>query len=217
MLAKALGGGVVPIGAIVFRESCFNDYYGYKHSSTFAGNALASRVGLKVLELLQQDNNELIKYVDHLGSNFSESLRNIKLEFPKLVKETRGRGFLLGIEFWCPRNRIGSPYYFLGLMAEQELLAGTISSYLLNVKKIRAAVTLSSSNTLRIEPPLIATKEMCDELIEAMRNILLSISQKGTGQLFAHLLGSYSSKTDIENQRFRPIIKLFLIFSQHTR
>lgn len=67
-------------------------------------------------------------------------------------------------------------------------MAGAISSYLLNVKHIRAAVTLSSSNTLRIEPPLIATREMCEAMVKAIEETVEFISRKGSAALFQHLV-----------------------------
>jgi HKD family nuclease len=63
-----------------------------------------------------------------------------------------------------------------------------VSSYLLNVKHIRAAVTLSSSNTLRIEPPLIATKEMCEYMLQSIEESVDFLAKKGSAALFQHLL-----------------------------
>ena len=51
-IAKALGGGVIPIGACLCTEEVYTDDFALKHSSTFAGNTLACRVGLKVIQQL---------------------------------------------------------------------------------------------------------------------------------------------------------------------
>ena len=45
VLAKALGGGMVPIGAVLYNDKTYNEYYAFKHSSTFSGNNLSTRVG----------------------------------------------------------------------------------------------------------------------------------------------------------------------------
>jgi hypothetical protein len=62
-LAKALGGGVMPIGACLSADAAYSEDFGLKHSSTFAGNSLACRVGIKVLDLLTEDKKKQLKEV----------------------------------------------------------------------------------------------------------------------------------------------------------
>ena len=63
LVAKALGGGVLPIGAVLYNANSYSDEFARNHSSTFAGNALACRVGLASLALLTADDGDLVEQV----------------------------------------------------------------------------------------------------------------------------------------------------------
>ena len=89
MLAKALSGGMIPIGAILYNDKCYNEYYAYKHSSTFAGNNLACKVGFKTLELLEKDEFSIVRHVKETGQYMKENLLKIQEKFPHLIKEVR--------------------------------------------------------------------------------------------------------------------------------
>jgi 4-aminobutyrate aminotransferase-like enzyme len=82
--------------------------------------------GYKVLELLQRDDFALIKQVNILGNNLKKQLEQTKERFPLLIKEVRGKGFLLGVEFTFPRQTLSSAHFLLGVMAEQELLVSAL-------------------------------------------------------------------------------------------
>lgn len=97
-LAKALGGGVVPIGAVLCRPTLISEGFALRHSSTFAGNALAARVGLRSLELLVRDDEALVRSVAELGAGLKQGLCEIQARHSEVVVDIRGRGFLLGLE-----------------------------------------------------------------------------------------------------------------------
>ncbi len=115
-----------------YTEKCYNDHFAFKHSSTFAGNTLACRVGmwcawltlagLKVLDLVSKDEFALVHHVHKLGDALMKSLLDLQKKFPLLIKEVRGKGFLIGIEFTFPRTYQPNHFFLLGVMAEQELL-----------------------------------------------------------------------------------------------
>ena len=81
-LAKALGGGIMPIGACLCTEEVYNEDFALKHSSTFAGNTLACRVGIKVLELLTRNNGQLLTEVTARGEYLLERLTVLQERFP---------------------------------------------------------------------------------------------------------------------------------------
>jgi len=92
-LAKALGGGVVHVGATVFRSDLDFKESGM-HSNTFGGNALASVVVTKVIELAKR----YLPNVKKLEPIFKESLEEIKDKYD-VVGDVRGLGLAWGIEF----------------------------------------------------------------------------------------------------------------------
>jgi len=188
ILAKALGGGLFPIGAMLCTEEAYTETFATKHSSTFAGNTLAARVGLRSLELLTRNNQELIKHVAETGAFLKAGLERLQQKYPHVLKRVRGRGFMLGLEIGVDRQTYGRTS-LLGVMAEQENLTPVLSSYLLNVCGLRVAPTLSGADVIRIEPPLIATKEDCQFAIDAVERMLTYLAQGNTAELISHLMG----------------------------
>ncbi len=186
VLAKALGGGIMPIGACLCSAEAYSEDFGLKHSSTFAGNSLACRVGLKVLDLLTNDHSALLKKVRIRGELLKAGLIELQKKYPYQIKTVRGRGLLLGLEFNMDRDHF--PGSLLGVMAEQELLTPAISSYLLNVKKIRVAPTLNGNAIIRIEPPLIISEAQCREALQGIDSMLEVLGQGSTARFLSYLV-----------------------------
>ena len=156
-LAKALGGGLIPIGAVLCTDDVYNEEFATKHSSTFAGNTIACRVGAKVVELLAANDQFLVKEAARKGSILKAGLEKIQAQYPDIIKGVRGRGLMLGLDFGSSREVY--PNSLLGIMAEQKVLTPIIASHLLNVGKVRVAPTLNGASVIRIEPPLIISDE----------------------------------------------------------
>lgn len=188
VLAKALGGGLVPIGAMLCTEEAYTEEFAMKHSSTFAGNTLAARVGLKALELLTRDDQALIRQVAENGALLKAGLEALQRKYPNVLRRVRGRGYMLGLEFGVDKDTYGRGS-LLGVMAEQENLTPVLSSYLLNVEGVRVAPTLNGASVIRIEPPLIATREQCQQVIESVDRMLGYLAMGNTAELIGHLLG----------------------------
>ncbi|EKP95021.1 aminotransferase class III-fold pyridoxal phosphate-dependent enzyme [Thermaerobacter subterraneus] len=185
-LAKALGGGLMPIGAVLCTEEVYTEEFATKHSSTFAGNTLACRAGLAALDLLTRDEQALVRHVAETGEYLRQGLLAIQRRHPRVIREVRGRGFMLGIQFGVDREAF--PGNLLGVMGEQELLTPVIASYLLNVEGLRVAPTLNGADVIRIEPPLIATRAECDYALAAIERVVELIDRDDTAALLRHLV-----------------------------
>lgn len=199
ILAKALGGGIVPIGATLCTEAAYSENFALKHSSTFAGNALAARAGLATLNLLTQDESALIKHVRREGSYLKTRLQDVQKKYPWLIKEIRGRGFMLGVQFTSDRSLWQEN--FLGIAAEQKELAQFVASYLLNVEGVRLAPTLNGGDVLRIQPPLNANREQCDYVLDAIERTVKIIASRQTGIFYKGIL----HKKTLPHDRFDPV------------
>ncbi len=199
VLAKALGGGIVPIGACLSSAKVYSEEFGMKHSSTFAANSLACRVGIRVLEMLTENENALIKAVEKRGRFLKSGLLKLRDKYPNLIKVVRGRGLMLGLEFNQDRNQY--PGSLLGVMAEQELLTPAISSYLLNVEKLRVAPTLNGNEVIRIEPPLTISEEQCSEALNRLDSMLKVLNQGNTARFLAFLV---RPEGDVNFPEFQP-------------
>ncbi|HYM68212.1 MAG TPA: aminotransferase class III-fold pyridoxal phosphate-dependent enzyme [bacterium] len=142
-MAKALGGGVIPIGAFVARPALWEEFQRqpYIHSSTFGGNPLACRAAIATLEVLVEE--RLAERAVTMGERFLARLREIQGRYPSVIRDVRGRGLLLGVEF------VHSDY---ALMVSAEAgHRGVITFY-----------TLNKPEVIRVAPPLTITPDLID-------------------------------------------------------
>ena len=195
-LAKALGGGLVPIGACLANDAAYNEDFALKHSSTFAGGALACRAGLAALEWLTRDDGSLLRNVQERGRQLMEGLQALARRYPHVIGEVRGRGLMLGIDFRLGREAFPpyGPGTLLPVMAEQEMLTPVIASYLLDVEGLRVAPTLNGQSVIRIEPPLIVTEEQCRQALDAIERVVSLVAEGRTDALVRHLVADEGSR-----------------------
>jgi acetylornithine/succinyldiaminopimelate/putrescine aminotransferase/predicted amino acid dehydrogenase len=186
-LAKALGGGLMPIGACLCTERVYNEEFAIRHSSTFAGNALACRAALATLDLLEKDDQAIVRHVAENGHTLKQELLKLQGRYPDLIRSVRGRGYLLGLELDVDSSALRDG--LAGYLADQKLLTYLVVSYLLNVHKIRLAPTASAESVLRIEPPLIAQWTHCRICLDALDLTFNILASGDTAQLIGHLIG----------------------------
>lgn len=149
--AKALGGGVMPIGAIIGTPRAWQGLIEapFLHTSTFGGNQLACAAGVAAINVIKEEN--LLERSAQTGAYLKEGLEKIAAEFPTVIKEIRGRGMMIGIEL----TKEGAGGMLMSLMID---------------KSIIVAYTLNNPKVIRMEPPLIMPKEVVDYVLEQFRD-----------------------------------------------
>tara|TARA_Y100000768_G_scaffold388812_1_gene387427 strand:+ start:4081 stop:5244 length:1164 start_codon:yes stop_codon:yes gene_type:complete len=147
-IAKGIGGGF-PIGAVLMTKKVANAMTPGTHGSTFGGNPLAMSVGYAVLE---QINNNLLKNVKLMSNYFMTQLKDIKKKYPKIIKEVRGVGLLIGLQLFNDQND------FIKKLMDNKLLT------------IRAA-----ENVVRILPPLNVKKKEIDLALKIIKKVCKNI------------------------------------------
>ncbi|MGK3648217.1 aminotransferase class III-fold pyridoxal phosphate-dependent enzyme [Pseudarthrobacter enclensis] len=185
-VAKALGGGLLPIGAVLSRSVVHSESFALRHTSTFAGGTLACRVGLAVLDRLAQP--QLLAGVAERSAQLLDGLRDIARRYPAVITDVRGRGLLIGVELSGNLDLTGDQG-LLGSLAEGGNLAMAVCSYLLDVEGLRLAPTLFGNTVLRVEPPLTVTADECDVLLAGMERAAAIVAAGDTAALLGHLLG----------------------------
>ncbi|KAH3665981.1 hypothetical protein OGAPHI_004170 [Ogataea philodendri] len=95
-MAKALGNGF-PIGATMITEAVEKTLNVGDHGTTYGGNPLGARIGLYVLD--QVSNFDFLRQVEEKSELFKVKLSELSEKFPEQIKEIRGEGLLLGVEF----------------------------------------------------------------------------------------------------------------------
>ncbi|HSV73491.1 MAG TPA: aminotransferase class III-fold pyridoxal phosphate-dependent enzyme [Chthonomonadales bacterium] len=150
-LAKALGGGVMPIGAVMGTPHIWEKTFGANpliHTSTFGGNPLACAAGLATVEVIVREG--LAERARVLGARLMEGLRAVQREHPGALVSVRGQGLMIGVEFEV-----------------EDYAELTING--MARRGIIAAYTLNNPRVIRFEPPLVVTDEQVDRAIGAFR------------------------------------------------
>ena len=149
-LAKALGGGF-PIGAVCAQDYVARYFEPGDHGSTFGGNPLACAAGLAVFRAFEEES--LVENSDYMGKYLIGNLNGLKMRYD-IIKEVRGSGLMIGIEF---NKEIAVD--IKNKMFERNILVG-------NVK----------SSIIRLLPPLIVKKKHVDLFCDALEDMLEEIS-----------------------------------------
>lgn len=147
ILGKALGGGLLPVSAVVAENEVMDVIQPGDHGSTFGGNPLACAVGVEAVKVLQDEN--LSEHSRKIGSYFLAELKNIK---SPAIKEVRGRGLMVGVEL-SPKANSAREY------CEKFLEEGILC------KDTR-------ENVIRFTPPLIITQGEIDWALDIIRRVL---------------------------------------------
>tara|TARA_B100001250_G_scaffold341229_1_gene309150 strand:+ start:472 stop:1638 length:1167 start_codon:yes stop_codon:yes gene_type:complete len=144
-IAKGIGGGF-PIGAVLMNKKVALGMIAGTHGSTFGGNPLAMSVGNSVIDIIS--NKEFLKNVKTLSRHFLLNLNEIKDKYPKIIKDIRGRGLLIGIQLHTNQEK------FIKKLMENKLLT------------IRAA-----ENVVRILPPLNVKKNEINQALKIIEKV----------------------------------------------
>ena len=198
LLAKALGGGMIPLGVCISSPRVWNDDFGNLHSSTFANNNMSAAVGLAVLEHLCQDDQAFIVEVERKGEYLLRSVQELARQYPESVREVRGQGLMVGLEFHDIQD-CGS--YELAFLLEQGGLTALLAGFLLNVCGIRLAPFLNHSMTLRLEPAFIVSYEEIDVMMDALRLLCEILEKRNYALLYRHLIGDLTKPKEIQDFR----------------
>lgn len=152
-VGKAFGGGIMPTGACIGTPRVWEKYIEnpFLMTTTFGGNPLAMAAAIATMEVIHSEH--LVEASREKGDYFLYRLKRLQASFPMIVKEARGLGLMLGLEFLS--NEVG--YRFsAGLFKRGVLVSGT----------------LVNARVIRIEPPLTITKEQIDTVLAIMRETL---------------------------------------------
>jgi acetylornithine/succinyldiaminopimelate/putrescine aminotransferase len=168
VLAKSLGGGIAKASAVLVRERRYRKDFELLHSSTFAKDSFSSLIALKVLELLEAEDGEAYRMAAERGERLTEVLTGLWKEYPDVIKEVRGRGLMLGVEF---QDQLDASSPAIRNIAEEGFLGFGIASYLLREHHIRTFPTASATTTLRLEPSIYLTDAEIEKLDTALHDL----------------------------------------------
>ena len=162
-VSKALGGGILPLGACVGTPDAmgFLDSMPLIHTSTFGGGGgggapLATAVGCEAIDVMRDE--DFPGQARRKGALLRDGLESVAQEFPEVISEVRGRGLMLGIE--TPREGVG----------------GMLMSQLMH-RRVLALWTLNNERVLRMIPPIVIHEETIAETIQTLRTCAAEVAQ----------------------------------------
>ena len=157
VVAKSLGGGVMPVGAIVGRAHVWKalEPNPFLHTSTFGGNPLACVAAIASLHVILRD--KLWEQAARKGERFMSALEDLRARYPNVLVRAQGKGLLIGMVF--PDNETGYK----------------VSSELFR-RGVLVAGTQIAATTVRIEPALTISNDLIDEVLKRLDDTFAAVS-----------------------------------------
>jgi acetylornithine/succinyldiaminopimelate/putrescine aminotransferase/predicted amino acid dehydrogenase len=184
VFAKSLGGGLVKIGALAVERERYREAFGVIHTSTFAEDDLSCRVALRALELI--DEKDVPGLCRQAGDHLLESLRAVVAKHPTVLKEARGRGLMVGLEF---HHQGANPSNVIRMLSDQGYLGYAIAGYMLHEEGFRVAPTLSAATTIRLEPSAFIEGVQLERFAEAIERLCTIIERGNAYRMTRYLVG----------------------------
>lgn len=158
-VAKSLGGGVMPISAVTTTEEIFHPMMypnPFMHTTTTGGGALACSAAISAIHVTLRE--RLWEQAAEKGAYLMPKLESFVVQYPKIFERVTGKGLLIGMHFKNPET---------GYKVAAELFK----------RGVLVAGTLTSAQTIRIEPPLVVTYEQMDALLNRLGDALKEINK----------------------------------------
>ena len=144
-IAKGIGGGF-PLGAVLVNKKVASGQRPGTHGSTFGGNPLAMSAGNAVLDVMFKKG--FLSNVRKNGNFFTKELKKLQIKYPKVIKEIRGQGLLIG----------------LALHVEQ-------SSFINKLMNKKLLTVRASENVVRLLPPLNVTRKEINLALKILESV----------------------------------------------
>jgi putrescine aminotransferase len=164
-MAKALGGGVMPVGAFSSNAEVWDSFFNknpYLHSTTFGGNPLACAAAIAAIKTTIEEG--LVERSRVLGERLLSGLREIQARQPNMIKDVRGKGLLAGVEF------------------ELDDIAALVITGVAR-RNVIVAYSLNNPKVIRIEPPLIISEAQLDRAIQAVDEAIAETAEMLAGMV----------------------------------
>jgi putrescine aminotransferase len=158
-VAKSLGGGVMPISAVSTTEEIFYPMMypnPFMHTTTTGGGALACSAAIAAIHVTLRE--RLWEQAAEKGAYLMHQLQKFVEEYPQIYEKITGKGLLIGMHFMSPQ---------IGYKVASELFK----------RGVLVSGTLTSAQTIRMEPPLIVSTEQLDMALDRLEDTLKSVAR----------------------------------------
>lgn len=200
LLAKALGGGLLPISACLANERAWSRDFGERHSSTFANNHLGATIGLSVLAKLTDNQATVLAEVREQGAYLHQRLAELVALYPTAFRANSGCGLMQGLAIADWRDQDS---YLMNIASEERYSVALVAAYLLNRHRIVTAPTLNASQVLRLQPNYLVTRAQVDHLYNALDQLGQLLSTGQYAEIFRAAVGIPAATQAVDTSRFR--------------
>jgi ornithine--oxo-acid transaminase len=173
-MAKALSGGHVPVGAVAMTQKIMDSVYNRMdravvHGSTFAKNNLAMAAGLATLHVLKEEN--LIETSALIGNDIIKTINAMSGKY-EFLKEARGKGMMIAIEFNSPKSLKLKAAWAMLEAANKGLFCQMITIPLFKDHRILTQVAGHGMNVVKLLPPLVLNQKDRDHIVNSFEKAI---------------------------------------------
>lgn len=181
LLAKALSGGHVPVGAVLMRKKVYDKVFNrmdraVAHGSTFGKNDLAMAAGIATLEVMKAE--RVTENAARTGARLLRGLSALSENY-ELLKDVRGKGLMIGVEFGAPSSLKLKASWNVLETASKGLFCQLITIPLFKQHKILTQVAGHASHTIKLIPPLIINDDDCDWIVRGFDDVIADSHRAG--------------------------------------
>ncbi len=181
-VAKALSGGLVPIGAVLVSRAAFERVFdgmerAVRHGSTFGGNDLAAAAGLATLRVLEQEG--LVERAERMGALLLELTRPL-VERHAVVRDVRGLGLMWAIELGPPEGQVARATWNALERAQPGLFSQLITVPLFHEHRIFCQVAGHRMNVIKALPPLVIEESEIRRFAAALETVVAAAERMPT-------------------------------------
>jgi acetylornithine/succinyldiaminopimelate/putrescine aminotransferase len=177
LVSKGMSGGYVPVGAVVTRRAVFDRVFedlahAVVHTTTFGGNSMAMVSALATIEVMQSEG--VVENAARRGDELLARLRELQNRF-EMIREVRGKGLMIGIEFGEPRSLGLKAGWKLVHRANEGLFGQMLSIPLMRDHRILTQIAGHAMDVHKLAPPLIIGDAEIDVFMQAYEQVVESV------------------------------------------
>ncbi|MBV8358587.1 MAG: aspartate aminotransferase family protein, partial [Deltaproteobacteria bacterium] len=174
VMAKALSGGLIPVGAVLMSDEVNGSIYSslkraIVHTSTFSENALAMRAGLATLDVLETEG--LVRRAQQIGDSLRRQVA-ARIAHYEMVRDVRGIGMLIGVEFQPPAKLRLRLLFEAFTRIHPAMFGQVLVMRLFRDKNLLTQVCGNNFMVLKVAPALTVNEQQAEEFVDALAEVV---------------------------------------------
>ena len=169
VFAKGFSGGLIPFGGFICKEDVYEAAYGtpetcFHHTATYQENGMSTAAGLATLQFLLE--NDLIEAAAEKGEYIFRGLKELKEKYPDVIKDVRGKGLMIGMEFYDVPEKYQQGY----AVNYSDPIQGDLN----DIYRIQCIHTINNAAVFRFLPAVTISKEEIDYALGSLEKAIQS-------------------------------------------